>query len=359
MLPHAGSTSTLMNVIANPQKSSARLGQSRSNAPVFVLGCPRSGTTLLYNMLLSSGHFAVYDEESNVFNNLMPRFGNLRSSQNRLKLLKLWYTTILFKKTGLGRMQIEQRILDECQTAGDFLRIFMEEITRSQGVERWAETTNEHLVILPVLTAMIPEALIIHMIRDGRAAALSLDKGQWLRRYPWSVERSLMVHALYWEWMVRQGREGGRHLGPDYLEVRFENLVARPRETLDEVGRFIKQDLDYDQIRAAGMRTVINVPNTSFKSELSQPGFDPVGRWKKACSPDQLAMLESLIGKTLTELGYSLGSPAVNPSQNLKAQQMHFLYPRVFSFKKWVKYNTPWYRLVRAFPEELLDKERV
>jgi hypothetical protein len=256
-------------------------------------------------------------------------------------------------------MQVEQRILDECQTAGDLLRIFMEEIARSQGVERWADTTNGHLVILPLIKAMVPEALIIHVIRDGRDAALSLDKMQWLRGgYPWSSKRSLMVHALYWEWMVRQGREGGRRLGSSYLEVRFENLVARPRETLAEVGRFIEQDLDYDQILSAGMRR-LKVPNTSFEAELSQPGFNPVGRWKKACGPEQLAMMESLIGKALTELGYSLGSPAESLMENLEVQKMRFLYPRIFSVRKWVKFNTPLPRLVPNFPEVLLDKQRV
>ena len=48
---------------------------ARSKAPVFVLGCPRSGTTLLYHMLLSAGNFAVYRAESQVFNLLEPRFG--------------------------------------------------------------------------------------------------------------------------------------------------------------------------------------------------------------------------------------------------------------------------------------------
>ena len=49
----------------------------RSNAPVFVLGCSRSGTTLLYHMLLSAGNFAINRAESAVLNLLEPRFGDL------------------------------------------------------------------------------------------------------------------------------------------------------------------------------------------------------------------------------------------------------------------------------------------
>ena len=51
----------------------------KNKAPVFVLGCPRSGTTVLYHMLLSAGGFAVYRAESNVFNLLVPRFRGMRS----------------------------------------------------------------------------------------------------------------------------------------------------------------------------------------------------------------------------------------------------------------------------------------
>src|SRR5690349_13992350 len=50
---------------------------ARKDAPVFVLGCGRSGTTLLYHMLLSAGDFAVYRTESNAINLLEPRFGDL------------------------------------------------------------------------------------------------------------------------------------------------------------------------------------------------------------------------------------------------------------------------------------------
>src|SRR5438270_1762428 len=251
----------------------------RSKAPVFVLGCPRSGTTLLYYMLLSSGNFAIYRAESSVFNQLMPRFGDLRWLKNRQKLLAVWFKTSLFAATGLRPAQIEQRVLEECRHAGDFLRIVMDEMARNQGVDRWAETSNEHIVILPLIKRMIPDALVIHVIRDGRDVALSMEKLPWLHRYPWSPKRGVMVHGQYWEWIVRQGRQVGRQLGPDYIEVRFEDLVTRPQETLSKLGRFIEHDLDYERILNAGIGSV-SAPNTSFRSGTGQSSFNPVGRWK-------------------------------------------------------------------------------
>src|SRR6516165_2903756 len=62
---------------AEPDKTvrmDQRATSARSKAPVFVLGSVRSGTTLLYHMLLSSGGFAVYRTESHAINLLEPRF---------------------------------------------------------------------------------------------------------------------------------------------------------------------------------------------------------------------------------------------------------------------------------------------
>src|SRR6266436_4997782 len=94
---------------------------ARSKAPVFVLGCGRSGTKLLYHTLLSAGGFALYHAESNTFNLIGLRFGNLARRDNRRKLLDHWLRSKLFYRSGLTREEIEPRILEECRNAGDFL----------------------------------------------------------------------------------------------------------------------------------------------------------------------------------------------------------------------------------------------
>src|SRR6478736_9007 len=124
------------STIERPLKMDAR-NRARSMAPVFVLGCPRSGTTVLYHMLLSAGNFAVYRTESNVFSVLQPRFGSLRSQSNLRQLLPMWLKSKLFQATGLEGAQIREQLMRDCHSAGDFLRIVMEETARRQGVERW------------------------------------------------------------------------------------------------------------------------------------------------------------------------------------------------------------------------------
>ena len=181
----------------------------RSKAPVFVLGCGRSGTKFLYHTLLSAGGFAVYHAESNAFNLLGLRFGNLAHRPNRRQLLDAYYTSKLFQRTGLDPKDIEDRVMEDCHNAGDFLRIVMEAVARKQGVERWAESTPLHLLYLTLIKKVIPDALVVHIIRDGRDVTASLHRIGWIRPLPWDRSRAFLVPAIFWRWIVSKGRRDG------------------------------------------------------------------------------------------------------------------------------------------------------
>src|SRR5690242_11026883 len=181
-------------LLTSTKESQPRAG----NAPVFVLGSVRSGTTLLYHMLLSSGAFAVYRCESHAINFLEPRFGDLRVRKNRERLMDAWLDSKLFWRSGLDAQAIRSKVLNECHNGGDFLRIVMSEIARKQGVPRWADSTPEHLLYLQRIKQTIPDALIVHIIRDGRDVAASLDKQPWLRPFRWDRHHKLLIGALYW-----------------------------------------------------------------------------------------------------------------------------------------------------------------
>jgi hypothetical protein len=315
----------------------------RKTAPVFVLGCPRSGTTVLYHMLLSAGNFAVYRAESNVFNLLVPRFRGMRSSADRKELLDVWLRSKLFRVSGLDADEISARIMRDCSSGGDFLRILMQEMARQQAVARWADCTPEHLLYMKQIKREIPDALFIHIIRDGRDVALSYAKQGWSYPLPWDRHDRLGVAGLYWEWLVDKGREQGKRLGADYQEVRFEELVARPQETLARLGSFIDHDLDYERIQRAGIGSV-SEPNSSFLGE-SNGTFNPVARWKTKMSAEQIAFFEQLVGDFLLKLGYSLLSE-VKRETSLRAARMRATYLAMFEAKHWMRSNTPLGRFV-------------
>lgn len=308
----------------------------RSKAPVFVLGCPRSGTTLLYHMLLSAGNFAVYRSESNVFSILEPRFGNLRWESNRRKLLAYWLKSKLFHATGLDANDIRNKIMADGRSAGDFLRIVMEETARLQGAARWADSTPDHLLYIREIKREIPNALIIHIIRDGRDVALSYAKQGWAYPLPWDRGAELSVAGLYWEWIVSRGRRNGHAIGRDYCEVHYEDLVEKPDETLARLSEFVGQELDYGRIRQVGIGSV-SAPNSSFAS-AAQGGFRPVRRWVDEMSSAELENFESLTGTCLRELGYGLRSA---PQPGFRTRRLRATYFSWFAARHWLKSRTP------------------
>ena len=308
----------------------------RSKAPVFAIGCSRSGTTLLYHMLLSSGNFAVYRTESWAFTLLEPGFRPLHRVANKRKLLDAWYQTRLYTKSGLTPEEIEPRIMQECRNGGDFLRITMEEMCRKQGVERWAETTPEHLLYIRRIKETIPNALVIHVIRDGRDVALSWEKINQLRRLPWDRKRAAMAAAIYWEWIVEKGRAAGQELGQDYIEIHYEDLVLRPREVLRKLEPFVEHDLNYDRITQNAIGSV-GAPNTAFKNDER----NPIGRWKRDFTPEELTTVEELIGPSLTKLGYERQGKGTMSRRSLSLGAMRFAYRRYFDAKLFAKTRTP------------------
>jgi hypothetical protein len=305
----------------------------RSKAPVFVIGCSWSGTTLLYHMLLSSGNFAIYRMESQIFTLLEPRFRPLSKPRNKRRMLDAWYGTRLYKRSGLEPAEIEPRIMAECQNGGDFLRIIMEEMCHKQGVERWAETTPEHLLYIRRIKETIPDALIIHVIRDGRDVALSWEKLSQIRPFPWDRKRSAVAAAIYWEWIVNKGRQAGRKLGRDYIEVHYEDLMSKPAEVLRSLEPFVEHDLDYRRIAEVGIGSV-SKPNSAFEEGQQIP----IGRWKTGLSQEELATLERLVGGTLEELGYKLSA---KKSWHFDLTRMRAAYRLYFDSKRYLKNSTP------------------
>lgn len=258
-------------------------------------------------MLLSSGHFAVYQAESDFFSMIAPAFGRAKTKRQRQALADSWLQSDYFDRTFLHQQEVRDRIVEECRTSGDILRVVMETMARKQGVERWADNTPTHILHIPEIKATISDALFIHVIRDGRDVAASLSRLGWGwagTHFPWDKSNELVVSGLYWEWLVKKGRAYGRKISQSYLELRYEDLVCSPEKTLRTIGRFIDADLDYESIRQNGMGAV-RVPNSSFGNKAHAHARTFIGRWLQL-DPVHSARLEASLAPILRELGYEI-----------------------------------------------------
>lgn len=324
------------------------------NAPVFIVGCPRSGTSFLYHLLLSAGGFAEFRTQMNVFDVLEPIYGDLGVLKNKKRMMAEWLQSKAFHVSGLDAAEIEAEILSKCRGAGDFLRIVMDMIAHKQGVNRWIDSTPTNIPHMPRIVKEFPDARIVHIIRDGRDVALSLDKRGWSRPLPWDKNKSLLAAGIYWEWIVRKGRKFGAMLGSNYMEVRYEELVSDPRKSLARVSEFIQQDLDYERILKASVGSVKD-PLTSFKEDLEDGRFTPVGRWRDKFPAEQLAWFERLVGDYLQELGYPL-SGTVKSNHSFSVKKMRYVYGLFYELKQWAKVNTPLTRMMVSYSDILIDK---
>jgi len=320
------------------------------------MGCHRSGTNFLYDTLLSAGGFAVYRGYLPVYKMLISRFGSLAKLDNRKRAMAAWVRSKGFRRSGLDAEQLKVKVLDECRTGGDFIRIVMSEIARNQNVNRWAVYDPDNLLYIPGIKADIPEALFIHMIRDGRDVALSLSKMRGFKPLFWDREgEGLLPTAVYWEWMVRQGRHHGLRIPADYLEVRYEELVSAPHATLRKLEEFLDHDLNYDRIQNASLGR-LRESNSSFSREADEKEqASPVNRWRDKLSSQELGSVEAMIGEYLEELGYPLSSPGAARKSGLREKSMRAFYFSLLDAKLWLKTRTPAGRLANLEALELSD----
>lgn len=325
--------------------------EPRKNSPVFVVGCHRSGTNLLYDTLLSAGGFAIYRGYLPIYKMLIPRFGRLDRDRSRKKIIETWLRSKGFRRSGLEASALAAK-LDDSRNGGDFIRIVMDDIAQSQSCARWAVYDPDNVLYMPRIKHDIPTALFVHIIRDGRDIALSLRKMGGFTPFFWNRKPAgLLETALYWEWMVRKGRNYGSAIPGDYIEVRYEDLVGDPRRTLATLGDFLAHDLDYDRIHKSSLGTLSN-SNSSFRQEQqTQPG--PLNRWRQSLSKEEIASVEGVVGKCLEESGYALTTSKEEWKAGLRESWLRSLYPSFLDTKLWFKVRTPMGRFTNTSPLEL------
>ena len=315
--------------------------KSRNESPVFVVGCHRSGTNLLYDTLLSAGGFAVYRGYIPIYKMLIPRFGELDRPENLRTIIDTWLRSKGFRRSGLDAEQLRYQLSSECKNGGDFIRIIMNEVARHQNLGRWAVYDPDNVLYIPRIKADMPDALFVHIVRDGRDIALSLKKMGGFTPFPWRREpRSLTETALYWEWMVRKGRQDGAKITADYFEIRYEDLVGEPRHTIATLGEFLDQDLDYNRIQIASLGR-LSETNSSFRKDEREASGNPVNRWKQKLSREQVVAIESAVGECLEESGYRLTTSKEERRPGLRDELLRTVYPKLLEAKLWLKIRTP------------------
>ena len=171
-----------------------------------------------------------------------------------------------------------------------------------QGKPRWGDKTPMYMQNLRLLERLFPDALYVHLIRDGRDAATSfLAMPRGIVTETWMHPRTPADFACQWRAEVAAARRLGRRVGGRYLEVRYEELVADVGATLRRICAFAGLDFEPAMADYAGS---VDVSGKPHQQRLAQPPTKGVRDWRAQMSAVDAAAFERVAGDLLQELGY-------------------------------------------------------
>ena len=265
---------------------------------MIVLGVRRSGTTLLRVMLDRNPELAVPDESYFVPQLAHRHRGTVDPTAfvddlRRLPTLVEW---------DLKPDAVAER-LRPGMTAGEAVSAVFATYAAERGKERWGDKTPLYMQHLPLLERLFPDARFVHLIRDGRDAALSfLSVPAGIMTEGWGHPRDAAGFACQWATEVRAARGLGARVGSGrYLEVRYEALVADAETELRGVCDFA--GLEYDD----GMLGYVGQTDSARKEHqqrLNEPPRVGVRDFRTEMSPEDVAAFDAVAGDLLAELGY-------------------------------------------------------
>jgi hypothetical protein len=312
------------------------------SSPVFVVGSSRSGTTLVYSLILSSGEFAIYEAETLLLEVCQIKYGNLLSGKKYEKFMRDWLRSKQFYRSGLLADRFKLEAKKHCASYTDFLKFFMESIAKNQGKQRWAEQTPYNLFHMDILSKAFPDAKFIHVIRDGRDVAISRRKLGWTGSRSKDKMKILLAAALSWEFCVKKAQFFGYRLGDNYKEIKYEELVAAPEDTLRSINDYAGITIEKEKINNCQIGS-LGKGNTIFQDNMEGISTKGVNRWKTELSEEEKKILNIAIGKTLNQLGYiSNGEISSQPPIRLilKVKVYSLFYRLLLRVKLYVRQKT-------------------
>jgi hypothetical protein len=257
--------------------------------PLFIVGCPRSGTTLL-TQLLKESRWGCRSESHFIakYYKRLPRYGDLEVAENRAKLLKdiLGERPVMQWKLGIDPAEFTRdpatadypTLVDRLCTAR----------VNKWGLTAWGDKTPHYIFEMHLLDRLFPEALFLNVIRDGRDVALSLLEKPW-------GPKNTYACAAFWARCTMETPALRRLRQTERLmDVRYEQLLAEPEKTMRAIYEFLGEPFDAEKLGP-------------MLSGVKRDNFD---KWRREMSARQLRTFEGVAGDTLERLGYERSTPA-------------------------------------------------
>ncbi|WP_019633744.1 sulfotransferase family protein [Actinomadura atramentaria] len=296
--------------------------------PIIVLGCPRSGTTLLQQMLHCHRRIALPSETRLVQPAYRHRleFGDLAEPANR-RAFASWLVgrdEAKFRALApLDRDETAEAIVAAPPTIGSALATVFSRYAEAHGRARWGDKRPGYFRQVPMLLRLFPDAQFVHLVRDGRDAVASL------RSMPW-YGGDVFSAALTWREAIDAGARNAARLGPDtFHQMRYEDLTADPEAALRGLCAFLGEEYDpaMAEPRHHARRTV---PAKRAWHLRTHQDVDTrrVGAWADRLAEWEAGLVEHVAGDRLADWGYA---PAGLPRPDAR----HLARFRAVELRRW------------------------
>lgn len=275
------------------------LSEKALESPIFVIGMPRSGSTVFHKLMAAHPEIATTRRISR----------KAPASPTLLKLLLRMYgpnppaelgsTWDRFLESPSGYMDAEQ----VTPTARRFYRKLVQTHLEVYPGRVFLAKCPRLGLRMQYLTAIFPEARFLHIIRDGRSVCRSVltmrekhgGRNTWWDAKPehWKDYQALPpVESVSRQWhdVIQTIHQAGASLGPDrFLEFRYEDFVESPSDLLTEVGRFCR----------------IHTPDPA-QQELMYSLENRNRPWSDTFTTDEITVMNEIMGPYLTQYGYEV-----------------------------------------------------
>ena len=294
---------------------------------LFIVGCPRSGTTLVQQALNRHSQIVIPPETKYFFSFL----GHSRECQHR-------HIDRLNADLHIGLPKPPARIRSGSEASIFFdhmAKLYLEKLGKT-NVTYFGEKSNEHTGSLVRIRRQFPEAKLVVLYRDGRDVATSLTHVPWM-------SKDLYVNFVVWLYYNRIVQDARSRPLSNACFLRYEDVVTAPEKTFRQVLDFL--DLPYQAAVADGYGNREGIPAREYPWKaraLEKITTERIGSFRQELSPEQIARLERLGGRALSALGYELIT-------NGKAALSLVFMLRLARGLARLVYELPWHSLVNQF----------
>lgn len=273
-----------------------------NNAPIFVVGMPRSGTTLVSSLL--SAHSRITISPETHFLVLSQGFGDVDLSRRDgfERFWKAWSGSERFGHLGIDAHSLRKRIqADGAITAKRIFNECMEAYADDVGKPRWGEKTPYHFYYIGTLLEWYPDCTVILVIRDPRAVVASHRKTPWGSNTP--------ICRIVREWMRSIEEYGKWERDPRVHLLRYEELVGDPEGVSQGICRRVHEQYEPRMLedRSRCMGRVKGREGWQRDQLIRSQGAITEGsieRWKTELSPAQIRFIDSVTRRYRARFGY-------------------------------------------------------